>query len=145
MDTLLEARRTLLLSLENSSSSGPEKNNGSTARNERGQPGKEGAVHTSPTGQTGPAGRDGYNLYRKALFLYSEAILGYFEKRKTMQGRTVSEPEAEPEDFKEKLEEARGLFVQVLERFPGGTWTPDSIEQIARINVWLKRDGARRR
>ncbi len=133
VDTLIEARKTLLIRLERGNDAldtKPSKTTGGAEFN--------GGQKKDP----GPSGADGYKLYRRALFLYSEAVLNYFEKRKHVSGRTVSAPTAEPEGFRSTLEEARSLFVQVLERFPGGTWTPDSIEQIARINVWLKRDSA---
>ncbi|MCB1169463.1 MAG: hypothetical protein KDK25_03975 [Leptospiraceae bacterium] len=152
VDMLIEARKVLLLSLERSPSH-PEDSGSFHGRS----PHDVSAADAAPSGPestqdretersrdprfaaTAGAGADGYNYYRKALFLYSEAILEYFERRKGFHGKTVSEPEAEPRGFRERLEEARSLFVQVLELFPGGTWTPDSIEQIARINVWLKR------
>ncbi|MCB1139449.1 MAG: hypothetical protein KDK23_11865 [Leptospiraceae bacterium] len=147
VDMLIEARKVLLLSLERSppvpeqkfrDESRTEQSSGTTATTGQGQPGQPGRRNAGFSSMAA-AGPEGYNLYRRALFLYSEAIIEYFERRKGFQGNTVSEPEAEPEAFRERLEEARSLFVLVLELFPGGTWTPDSIEQIARINVWLKR------
>lgn len=137
VDALIEARKTLLIRLERGSvSKGVYNDYASDVKNYSGNNSSE-----PENGKSAAVGQDGYSLYRKALFLYSEAVLEYFEKRKNLQGQTVSEPGAEPEGFRQRLEEARGLFVQVLERFPGGTWTPDAIEQIARINVWLKRNG----
>ena len=145
VDTLIEARRTLLIRLErgneNSDLNLSPPDGGFESENSVGNS-RAGADGKGKQTSTAASGSDGYNLYRKALFLYSEAVLEYFEKRKHVNGGTVSEPAAEPDGFRSRLEEARSLFVQVLERFPGGTWTPDSIEQIARINVWLKRDGA---
>ncbi len=144
VDTLIEARRTLLIRLERGNENLEPKRSPSDGGIESEKSAGHSRAGTDGGGKqtsTAASGSDGYNLYRKALFLYSEAVLEYFEKRKHLNGGTVSEPTAEPDGFRSRLEEARSLFVQVLERFPGGTWTPDSIEQIARINVWLKRDG----
>ncbi len=153
VDTLIEARKTLLIRLEKQSQPDAQSQpfestsgDGGAGRARGVEQGGDSRVSEATSDAVGKkandsgSGPEGYNLYRKALFLYSEAILAYFENRKRVQGKTVSEPSAEPETFRSHLEEARSLFVQVLERFPGGTWTPDAIEQIARINVWLKRD-----
>lgn len=145
VDSLIEARKTLLLRLESRDWPANESATGvaESVTNESFEGSKQTSAAASASASAEePWGKDGYNLYRRALFLYSEGILAYFERKKRMQGEDASSA-AETRAFREGLEEARGLFVQVLERFPGGIWTPDSIEQIARINIWLKSNGSR--
>ena len=87
----------------------------------------------------GPAGEDGYNWYRQANGVYSDALEQYWRER--LKWSEMPEDTPQYLSFRKQLERARGLFAAVLGTFPGGIWTPDAVEQIARINIWLGYEG----
>ena len=99
----------------------------------------------SPTASPVPAnvsvplesGKDGYNWYRRASDAYGECLDDYWRER--LRFSHIPEKSPEVRRFYERLEAARQIFARVLEEFPGGMWTPDAVEKIAKINVWLKK------
>lgn len=151
VEMLLQARRILETRLAGRESaaapSGASEQSGRTPPAAR-QPNQSDAERTtakakasdgSPpnTGIDKSGGRDGYQWYRQAAALVGDTLEEYFKERL----RFSATPESSPGTTKlqANLREARGLFARVLETHPGGMWTPDAVEQIARINVWLGR------
>ena len=86
---------------------------------------------------SGAGGTDGYLWYREAAALVGDALDDYFRERLSFSRTPESSPGTTR--LQENLLAARALFARVLETHPGGLWTPDAVEQIARINVWLGR------
>jgi len=78
---------------------------------------------------------DGFSDYREGMVILGEALDSYWKKRVHYSQR--------PEDaefikkFHEELIRAKDKFAAVLIQHPGGLWTPDAVEEIARINDWL--------
>lgn len=88
-----------------------------------------------PRPRSGSGSRD-YLLYRQALSLFGEALDRYWRERLKFSQMPAGSPELRR--FHERIREARKLFAAVLEGFPGGIWTADAVEHIARINSWLR-------
>ncbi|MDH5654612.1 MAG: hypothetical protein OEZ34_01800 [Spirochaetia bacterium] len=78
---------------------------------------------------------DGYRDYREGMKILGSALDAYWKKRVQFSHR----PEGADfiKQFHEELNRARDYFIRVLEIYPGGLWTPDAVEEIARINDWL--------
>ena len=78
---------------------------------------------------------DGYMDYREGMVILGAALDSYWKKRIHYSQR--------PEDaefvkkFHDDLNRAKDRFAAVLIQHPGGLWTPDAVEEIARINDWL--------
>ncbi len=90
-----------------------------------------------PERTTDSGGRDGYHWYREGSSLVGDALDDYFRERLHYSQALDTSPGSVR--LRETLLRARALFARVLETHPGGLWTPDAVEQIARINVWLGR------
>ena len=80
-------------------------------------------------------GRDGYTWYRQASAIMSTALQDYWRERLRWSQIPVDSPQLK--EIAARLTNARELFARVLTEFPGGTWTPDAVDEIARINLWL--------
>lgn len=78
---------------------------------------------------------EAFIYYREGMRIYSEALDEYWKKR--LRYSHLSEDAPYLDVFREKLKRAKRRFATVLEMDPGGLWTPDAVEEIARINVWL--------
>ena len=78
---------------------------------------------------------DGYKDYREGMSILGAAMDSYWKKRVHYSQRPESADFIQ--QFHEELNRARDLFVRVLNSYPGGLWTPDAVEEIARINSWL--------
>lgn len=82
-----------------------------------------------------PGGSDGYEWYRQADRIFAAALELYWRER--LKYSRLPDETTVLGEFRGRLREARALFVRVLDRYPGGIWTPDAVEKIARINAWL--------
>lgn len=92
-----------------------------------------------------PSGKDGYGLYKKGMDLLGDAFDAFWKER--LHYSEIPQNAPFVLEFRTKLNLARNLFAEVLENFPGGLWTSDAVEEIARINIWLgteKRSGSDR-
>lgn len=94
-------------------------------------------LSSSPHPVSRTAEDDGYAWYRRASDLLGEALELYFRERVKYSSMPPDHPALQ--SFRNHMEEALELFVRVLDHFPGGIWTPDAVEQIARIQTWLGR------
>ena len=81
------------------------------------------------------SGKDGYEIYRRAGILMGDAMQEYWKERLRWSGIPSDSPKIQ--SALKKMQQAKNLFARVLNEFPGGVWTPDAVEEIARINIWL--------
>lgn len=127
---IVTARKLLQAALEAGTGSDAGARSDTSARRDAGARNDAGAG-------TAEGGPDGYEWYRQAAAVFSEALDEYWQERL----KYSQFPENSPvlARFREKLLESKRLFGNVLDRFPGGIWTPDAVERIARINLWLRR------
>lgn len=76
-----------------------------------------------------------YRHYRAGVKILGEALDRYWKRRVGYSHL----PESAPFylEFIEEIKKAKEQFARVLDLDPGGLWTVDAVEEIARINVWL--------
>ncbi|HMV78093.1 MAG TPA: J domain-containing protein [Leptospiraceae bacterium] len=80
-----------------------------------------------------------FYFYKTAKKIENDAILTYFKSRKNKL-RMELDAEKNPElmELRTKLERAKQLYSELMERFPDSMWIQDAKNSLTSLEVWWK-------